>query len=83
VHETYPCGDERCDRYTATQEGGQMVLSYDQSGLLVQLDVSSPEGGGSIRYEYGPVEASAPAGASPSPIPIPYVGPSLPIPNLP
>jgi hypothetical protein len=83
AHETYACGEERCDRYSAHQEGGEMILSYDENGLLVELEVSSPDGGGTVRYEYGPVSLTAPANASPAPAPIPFAGPSLPIPEQP
>jgi hypothetical protein len=83
AYETYPCGEERCDRYRARQEGGEMVLSYDESGLLIELEISSPDGGGTIRYEYGPISLAAPANASPAPVPIPFVAPSLPIPDVP
>ena len=82
-HETYACGEERCDRYRARQQGAEMVLSYDETGLLVEMQVSGPEGGGTVRYEYGPVEASAPANAVPAPAPIPFLGPTMPIPSLP
>ena len=83
THETYPCGEERCDRYRASQNGGELVLSYNEIGLLVQLEVSGPEGGGTVRYEYGPVTVAAPVDAVPAPVPMPFMGPSLPIPALP
>jgi hypothetical protein len=83
VQEEYACGEERCERYRAQQQGNEMVLSYDESGLLIELEVRGPEGGGTIRYEYGPVEAAVPADASPAPVPIPFAAPSLPLPSLP
>jgi hypothetical protein len=83
THERYGCGEEQCDRYRARQEGAEMVLSYGKSGRLVQLEVSSPEGSGTIRYEYGPVAGAAPANAAPAPIPIPFAAPNLPLPSLP
>jgi hypothetical protein len=83
ARESYPCGDEACNRYRARQGGAEMVLSYDRRNLLVQLDLSSPEGGGTIRYEYDPVEVAAPANAAPAPVPFPFAPPSLPIPDLP
>ena len=83
VRETYACGEEECDRYRSRQEGVEMVLSYDQRSLLVQLNFNSAEGNGTIYYEYEPVDVSAPANAVPAPAPFPFMAPSVPIPDLP
>jgi hypothetical protein len=61
-----------------------MVLGYDERGLLVELTIRSADGGGTIRYEYGPAEIAAPENAVPAPVPIPFSVPGgMAIPELP